>query len=113
MPVQGFPNDLDARVRAARAYAGLTRLQLAVATERPEITDRLVARFEDPHLSSPNQEQVQAIARACGLPASFFTADFDRLDERLSYDQVPAFERLRDAIEDALAGIGRRPDSKP
>lgn len=69
-------NEIAARIRAARAYANLTRSVLVKELDRPDITERTLARFEDADLSGPSADQLEAIAAACGLPANFFFVDF-------------------------------------
>jgi Helix-turn-helix domain len=74
-------DDLAARVRAARAYANMTRRELAGATTHSDVTEHTVARFEDPDGTSPSRGQISSIARACGLPVGFFVIDLQALDE--------------------------------
>src|ERR1700722_5559105 len=68
-------DSLAARVRAARAYANMTRRKIANATPRSDVTERTLARFEDPNGTSPSGGQISSIARACGLPVGFFVVD--------------------------------------
>ena len=99
-------DDLAARIRAARAYAGLTRQQLAEAIERPEITDRVLARFEDPYGTAPKPEQLRSIANACGLPESFFTAEFQNLDAASERSISDALVALNDQLQVIEASLG-------
>jgi hypothetical protein len=70
--------DLGKRVRAARAYAGISRATLVdgVSLTKPGL-ERLEAE-----LNNLTQDEadgiVREIAKATRLPEQFFTADFDR-----------------------------------
>ena len=78
-----FPDeDLAARIRAARAYTGRTRREFVAVVNRPEISERVLARFEDPNGTAPSASQLEAIASACKLPLGFFTEDLRRLGDR-------------------------------
>jgi transcriptional regulator with XRE-family HTH domain len=84
IPRHEFPEyELAARIRAARAYANLTRAQLAEKLERRDLTERMLARFEGLHDGGPNADQLVAIAKACGLPLRWFTVDFGKLEDPL------------------------------
>jgi hypothetical protein len=82
MPDAPFPDDdLAARIRAARAYANKTRRELVAAINRADITERSVARFEDPHGTLPSDDQLAALAEACGVSASFFADVWEAPDD--------------------------------
>jgi transcriptional regulator with XRE-family HTH domain len=109
MPAPTPAEDIAARIRAARAYANLTRRELAALAERPEITDRRLAQFEDPYGTAPNEDQLRALAHACRLPLSFFSIDFKQLDGDRWRDQANALMTLRDAVNSALTAFERPP----
>lgn len=82
-PPQVAQDGLPGRIRAARAYADLSRDQLVERVTDPEITARKLARFE---LGSarPTDTQIDKLAEACHLPRAFFTVDFKALDDPLA-----------------------------
>jgi transcriptional regulator with XRE-family HTH domain len=87
------------RVRAARAYAGLSvtelanRIGLGLQTiKRIESGKRAARRFE-----------VWAIAEACGLPREFFEADLDLLNRRAT-----ALQETLVRVEERLERIERQ-----
>ena len=103
-------NEIAARVRAARAYANLTRSVLVKELDRPDITERTLARFEDPDHSGPTTDQLEAIAAACGLPATFFSVDFGAPEEPMFVvpiilrDIGQRIGRLEQRLDAALPG---------
>ena len=95
LPVTPAPTLMEVarRVRAARAYAGLSvaeladRLGMGVQTiKRVESARRAARRFE-----------LAAIAEACELPRAFFEVDFDDL-----CGEATAQRELLTRIEDRL-----------
>jgi transcriptional regulator with XRE-family HTH domain len=105
MAREPLPNseELAARLRAARAYADVTRRQLAERIGRRDLDERALAKFEDPTLKAPGYEQIELIAQACGLPTTFFTIDLDKLD-----DPVAAVAAQLKSIADRLALLEAR-----
>lgn len=106
-----LPDDLAQRIRAGRAYANRTRRSVVAAIGRPEITERTLARFEDDRLV-PNDEQIFLIARACGLPTTFFTADFETLDDPLTAlaARVDSVAVQINRLEAAISSLPRERD---
>lgn len=93
---------LPSRLRAARAFADLSREQLVKRLADSDLTVRKIARFEQ-GLAQPSVEQVAAVAAACRLPAAFFTTDFEALNDPLAalsarVDEVTAQLRLLKAL---------------
>lgn len=89
-------SDYAARIRAARAYAGLSRPKLA---EKLGVSERTLGRREDGDGPPPKRGDLLAIAMVCGVPITFLEHGFgevssSELDERL------------DRIETALIGGG-------
>ena len=107
-----FPDeDLAARIRAARAYGDLTRRELVAAINRPDVTERVLTRFEDPNSVVPTDDQLAAIASACGLPLAFFSTDLHNLDGART-DTSSLFEQLRAQLD--LHAVHRgSPDDLP
>src|SRR3954453_8543251 len=66
------------RVRAARAYAGLSIQELAA---RVGIGLQTLKRIENGR-RKPSGPELLAIAEACGLPREFFDLDLDLLSNR-------------------------------
>jgi transcriptional regulator with XRE-family HTH domain len=117
-----FPEyELAARIRAARAYANLTRAALAQELKRPDINERTLARFESLQDADPTPDQLIAIAEVCGLPPRWFSVDFSKLDDPLESiaasledvgDRVSRLERQLNAALPALDGVGRPQSAK-
>lgn len=93
--------EIARRVRAARAYAGLsvkelaTRIGLGLQTiKRIEAGKRTARRFE-----------VWAIAEACGLPREFFEVDLDMLSRQATVlqDTLARVDERLARVERALA----------
>lgn len=92
------------RVRAARAYAGLSvndlanRIGLGLQTiKRIESGKRTARRFE-----------IWAIAEACGLPREFFEMDLELLNR-----QATVMHEALSRVEERLARIERNTQSPP
>lgn len=67
------PEEAARRVRAARAYAGMTRAQLA---ERGPLTDKQLKRLEDGKRLSTTREELLLLGEACGVPPEFMEVGF-------------------------------------
>src|SRR3954453_22620459 len=104
-------SEIARRVRAARAYAGLSvnelanRIGLGLQTiKRIESGKRAARRFE-----------IWAIAEACNLPREFFEIDLDLLSRRSSALQETLarvderLERLENLIARPRRGISQSP----
>lgn len=83
------PAVIASRVRAAMALANLGRRDAAAAMHVGVGTlDRIVGtRSDSPRV--PTWEELRLLADACGVPFSWFWADFDRLDEIAPDDRAP------------------------
>jgi transcriptional regulator with XRE-family HTH domain len=102
MPSRRFPDeDLAARVRAVRAYANFTRKELAAAIDRPDISERVLAGFENPYKTAPSLEQLDVIASACGLPPTFFEIDFAQAND-VAPSLRATLQELRVALDAVL-----------
>ena len=88
--------DYAARIRAARAYAGMHQAQLA---ERLGVDVQTIKRREKPG-AQPRPGELEAIARACEVPVEFMHDGFGVEPSALS-------ERLQ-AIEDAVTATDAR-----
>jgi transcriptional regulator with XRE-family HTH domain len=75
LPVLVQADDVARRVRAARAYAGLSVRELADAIG---IGLQTIKRIEAGS-RAPRTMEVWAIAEVCGLPREWFEVDFDDL----------------------------------
>lgn len=86
-------SEIAKRIRAARAYAGFSQPQLAERLQvgRVHVTDIEMGRVE------ATENEIVLIARHCGLPEEFFTADFGALSA----------ERVAQAMRDLLAEAAR------
>jgi len=82
--------EIAARIRAARAYAKLRREDLAAAISiSPSALDFMEGKRDV--IRVPDVETQWKIAAACGLPAEWFAADFERLRQiTLDGAAVPA-----------------------
>lgn len=99
-------DELRRRIKAARALSGTSVQQLADRIpEDRKLGERTLRKLEsgEATIRSPH---VEAIAAACDLPASFFTADFRRLDE-ISGDQVNSTSFSTPVIVSAIASLVR------
>lgn len=67
------PTETARRVRAARAYAGLTRKQLAAQTS---MTYKQLKLVEDGHRRITTREELLAIGHACNVPDAFMDVGF-------------------------------------
>lgn len=89
------PELVARRVRAARSYAKLSRKRLAAAINvSPSTLDLIEGKRSVQRGAS--WTELANIAAACGLPADFFTADFERLD-RIPQQGVPRLPTPREA----------------
>lgn len=61
------------RVRAARAYAGLTRAQLV---QRTPLTAKQLQLLEAGERPKTTRDELHAIARGCGVPIEFMDVGF-------------------------------------
>ena len=77
-------SDLAARIRAARAYAGLTQPALARHLEQ----DAQTVKRTEAGRRQPKEPELLAIAKACGLPYEFFTIDFGELPYYAGLEKV-------------------------
>jgi peptidoglycan/xylan/chitin deacetylase (PgdA/CDA1 family) len=109
------PEEVARRVRAAQAYAKLSREQLGAAIGKSgSVIDEITGKRA--RLRGASWEELRAIADRCGLPFEWFWADLDRLGAIAPDDRAPAlFSRGRsaalEALDDAVAaaaGLRRR-----
>lgn len=87
------PDEAARRVRAARAYAGLTRAQLAA---KLPLTAKQIKDIEVGGRPSTSREDLRAIARACQVPPDFLLVGWlgrQRLEES-----------IREALQVLLSG---------
>jgi hypothetical protein len=75
------PDELRRRVKAARAYAGYKSAgELAAALDFKGLGERNLRELEGPSAPRPFRAvELREIARVCGLPYEFFTADLSLL----------------------------------
>lgn len=102
--------DVAARIRAARAYADLSREELAKRFGGA-ISSRLIRRLERGE-TRPSEAQLMLFASSCGLPPGFFTADFGVLDDSpgtISSQLDAVVERVQ-RVETDLSSLLRRFD---
>lgn len=97
-------NDLGKRIKAARAYAGISQENLA---DSISISHHALQRIEaelDQADGSERWALIHAIAQATRLPEQWFTADF----EALPREQPPEekLDRLERKIDSALERMG-------
>lgn len=67
------PQEAARRVRAARAYAGLTRDELA---RRGPLTYKQLKLVEDGQRKITSREELLALGRICGVPDEFMEVGF-------------------------------------
>ncbi len=68
--------ELGRRIRAARAYAGLSVRALAEKVSDDGISARTLRHLEQgEHLATT--EQLEAVSQACGVPAAWFELDWE------------------------------------
>jgi transcriptional regulator with XRE-family HTH domain len=67
------PEETARRVRAARAYAGLTRAELA---QRVSLTDKQLKLVESGHRRTTSREELLELGHACGVPDAFMDVGF-------------------------------------
>jgi transcriptional regulator with XRE-family HTH domain len=91
--------DLTRRVRAARAYSGLSVQELATAIG---VGAQTIKRIEAGR-RTPRQMEVSAIADVCGLPHNWFSADWASCCQ-----QVEALSDLMNRLEQRQIEIGVR-----
>lgn len=90
------PEEIARRIRAARAYAGLSQKELGLKVQMHAQTIKRYENADDPE-NTPNDGRLTAIAVACGLPASWFS----EAGMELPLPPEELRERLR-RIEDSL-----------
>jgi transcriptional regulator with XRE-family HTH domain len=102
-------SEIARRVRAARAYAGLTLQEMANRVEIGRMTLIRIEREERP----AKVIELNAIAEACGLPRGWFSVPFAWLDEaeiiRVDFSDVDvpwdAGEIRRRMVAEGLSGV--------
>lgn len=85
------PAETGARVRAARAYADLTRADLARASG---LQPGVLKRMEAGARIGTTRDELHAVADACGVPRLFMVGGFGMAEE-LSADARAAIELLQ------------------
>jgi transcriptional regulator with XRE-family HTH domain len=65
--------DVAARIRAARAYADLTRRELA---EQLGVSESTIQRREHGQQPDPRRQELMAIAQVCSVPLAFLEHGF-------------------------------------
>jgi transcriptional regulator with XRE-family HTH domain len=98
--------ELANRIRAARAYARLSQPELA---NRLGVGRSTLVRIELEQRGLKDFEQhaiLDSIAKICGLPPAFFTADFKRLERPPRHRQEPdlqaAIQSLHAKLDELL-----------
>lgn len=87
-------NEFGRRLRAARAYAGLSQDALGKQLKRSHV---YVGEIENGE-RTPNDGEVYMLAESCGLPMEFFTVDWSSLSEPVSADDLfSVLEEIRQA----------------
>lgn len=118
-PPRNDISEIAARVRGARAYAGLTREQLAA---RVPLSSKQLKDLETGRRQVTTREELYAVAAACGVPPEFLTfgftgaADLRREIRELAAAIIAGKEAVLRAaaaygIEDAPNAAGSRPAS--
>lgn len=105
------PAEVARRVRAARAYAGLSVYDVANAIG---LGAQTIKRIEAGR-RTPRSFEIWAIADVCGLPREWFTADFDALC-RQAERQTALLDRVEDrlnALTELLADDGEADVRRP
>jgi transcriptional regulator with XRE-family HTH domain len=111
--------EVGRRVRAARAYKGITSvLALAEAINEPGMKATTLYAIEQGRRHAPPRE-LRAIARACDLPLAFFEMDFraippqpNDLETRLADLEDKVAEARLDSLADDLAALRRRVEER-
>jgi hypothetical protein len=119
--VGGDPAEIAARVRAAEAYAGFDHAALEKASGIGRATLQRMGSAGNSR--TPDLEERQKIADACGVPRRFMeegfvalrddaTGDYvthDELDEKLAALEGLIIDRTRrdDALEDEQVDVGQ------
>lgn len=103
--------ELARRLKAARALGGFTKpvgLARHPLLVENGIKDWKIRDFESLNgRTEPRPMELEVIAQACGLPAEWFSAPFERLAERTAASE--RLEELAQAVE-ALAGRVPEPE---
>lgn len=96
------PEQVARRVRAAQAYARLSRDELGQAIGKSgSVIDEITGKRS--RLRGASWDELRAIADRCGLPFEWFWADLGRLGEIAPRDRAPAlFNEGKTAVLDAL-----------
>jgi transcriptional regulator with XRE-family HTH domain len=105
-PVSGSQSELARRVRAARAYAGLSVSELA---NRVGLGLQTIKRIESGKRTARPFE-VWAIAEACELPREFFDLDFKDLCNAAAaqQDMLARIDDRLDQLERTLGPVTRQ-----
>jgi hypothetical protein len=81
--------EIRRRLKAARAFAGFSKpaaLAEAAPCKENGLRPSGIIRIES-MVRDAKPWELECIAKACGLPVSWFTAPFERLDEATSTDE--------------------------
>jgi transcriptional regulator with XRE-family HTH domain len=90
----------------------MTRAWLVKELDRPDVTERTLARFESADQSGPTTEQLDAIAAVCGLPTTFFSIDFGMPEDPMASFAIALREigqqvyRIERRLDAALPTVG-------
>lgn len=113
-----------ARIRAARAYAGLTREELA---ERLGVAISTIDRREA-GTHAPKRGELLAIAAICGVPPAFMEHGFgeineneilrrlDRIEAAVGVDEIdfePIHDQIRSVITELRLGVDSAESPEP
>lgn len=99
-------DDGAARLRAARAYAGITRARLVEIMADQRVTARSLAKWESGD-AGPPPELIDLLANACGVPKSFLRGALGNGGDPFEHDALRELgSELRD-LRDRLGTLER------
>lgn len=101
---------LTRRLRAARAYAGLSQPDLAAKLNTSQDTIKRIELGQRELQGYERDGFLRAVAGACGLPVEFFTEDFARMASMATTPLGQRVLRAGGVYDPETGGVGFYPD---
>lgn len=112
-----LPDDFGARVRAARGYAAMSRLEFAKKLDTEDAGEGTIKSWENDPSKRPRPlaeaELVHRLAEVSGLPEAFFTADLAGLFENVPASLDARLSAIQEKLESLVGSGAPAPDAQP